>query len=432
MSEEIVNQQEKAGELPISEQIERTSVNITTFSALNQESGLPINIPVILGGEDVIQDEKSKLEVEEAFGQLNIQSLFGVSSESLESCLYDTFHVGGVEGKLTPHVYLLKSHTNSVYLLNLLTTPYADLNLDSYFSEVEFMSRSFSGVFRRTSSQINNEIIKEEDQDKILKNTVNNLSGYIHYMIFQERGLRELVDSVKKVTMMVLGMFLEVKVISEEYVCVGECGKTFEFANVAFEHKDGSETICQECKGRLAKAPPAIKPESIQFTFPKGAGAILGEDDPSEAVPTKFLGYFTSVAMPRNISLTVNRLSPGHFGTLATIPMKAAFVRNINEDDFITINTNWRPLEDNRIFMFVSIGYTKYTDQHHLPFIPQLTAITVNRKITEGVQKGKTIDSILRSSIINDWTLTKRMKIKEIDKFDNIDDLPLFEKEESN
>ncbi len=414
-------------EIPISLQIERTSVNITTFSALNEETGMPTNIPVILGGDDIITDEVAKLEVEEAFGQLNIQSLFGLSSESLESCLYDTFHISDNSEKLTPHVYLLKSHTNSVYLLNLLTTPYADLNLNSYFNEVEFMSRSFSGVFRRTNAQIEKKIIDDDKQDKILKDTVDNLSGYIHYMIFQERGLRELVDSqARKAAMMVLGMFLEVSVVSDEYVCLGECGKTFEFDNVQFENKEGEQTICPECKGRLSLAPPILKADNIQFTFPENAGKILGENDPSEALPTKFLGYFTQVAMPRNIALTVNRLSPEHFATLATIPMKASFVNDLDTDDFISLNTNWRRTEDGKLFMFISIGYTKFYEQNHLPFIPQLTAITVNRKITEGVERGKSLDTILRSSIINDWVLTKKMKIKDIDKFNSIDDLPKF------
>ncbi|MCY3410208.1 MAG: zinc ribbon domain-containing protein [Candidatus Heimdallarchaeota archaeon] len=414
-------------EISISEQIERTSVNITTFSALNDATGLPVNLPIILGGEDLIEDEVAKLEVEEAFGQLNIQSLFGITTENLESCLYDTFHVGEHEGKLTPHVYLLKSHQNSVYLLNLLTTPYADLNLDSYFNEVEFMSRSFSGVFRRTLAQLEEDIIDDDRQDDILKTTVDNLAGYIHYMIFTERGLRELVaGAFSKVTMMVLGMFMELSVRNDEYVCLGDCGKTFETDNVLFEEKDKVQTECPECKGKLAMAPPIVVPDNIQFTFPPGAGKILGEEDPSEAVPAKFLGYFTSIAMPRNISLTVNRLSPQHFSTLATIPSKATFVTDIESGEYVSLNTNWRPMGDGRVFIFVTLGYTKFYEQNHLPFIPQLTAITVNRKITEGVQKGKKLDEILRSSIINDWRLTEKMKISALEKYANIDDLPEF------
>ena len=414
-------------DIPISEQIERTSVNITTFSALNPESGIPTNIPNILGGEDIISDEVAKLNVEEAFGQLNIQSLFGVSTETLESCLYDTFHVRDSSGKLTPHIYLLKSHTNSVYLLNLLTTPYADLNLDRYFNEVEFMSRSFSGVFRRTNAQIEKNMIDEEKQDAILRETVGNLTGYIHYQIFQERGLRDLVAGAsRKVTMMVLGLFLELSIIDNEYQCYGECGKTFTHDDSMFEDKDENQTICPECRGKLAVAPPILKPESIQYVFPPNAGKIIGEDDPSEALPTKFLGYFTSVAMPRNIALTVNRLSPEHFGSLATIPLKASFMSNSQREEFISLNTNWRPMENGNIFMFITIGNTKFYNQNHLPFIPQLTAITINRQVVEGINKGKTIEQILLSSIINDWNLSEKLKIDELDAFDNIDNLPLI------
>jgi len=296
-------------ELPISEQIERTSVNIITFSALNPDSGLPLNIPNILGGEDIIHDTTAKLKVEEAFGQLNIQSLFGFEEHMFQSCLYDTFHVGADAGdeKLTPHIYLLKSHTNNVYLLNLLSTPYADLNLDAYFHEVEFMSRSFSGVFRRTNAQVQSDIITEEEQEEIAKNTVDNLSGFMHYQIFTERGLREQVtDMFRKGTAMVVGMFFELEVDHSEFQCLGTCGKTFRQDDAMFSTEQREQ--CPECGGSLIHAPPILKLSNVRFTVPEGASKHLKALGAVHDRPMKYVSYITGITMPRNIALTTNRL----------------------------------------------------------------------------------------------------------------------------
>ncbi len=403
----------------VSEQLERTSINMITFSALDPNSGIPLNIPNILGGEDIITDEVSKLKVEEALGQLNIQSLFDSSSISLESCMYETFHIKNDDDKkITPNIYLLKSHTNSVYLINFLATPYADLNLDAYFEEVEFMSRSFSGVFRRTSAQIENGDIDEDMQEKICRDTVDNLSGYMHYTIFQERGLRQpLTQTEKKVPFMAIGLLLYLKFDHNEYQCLGDCGKTYSMDEIA-------EHICPECKGKLVLAPPILKIDRVRYIFPENAHKIFAEDGEENLYPGKFLAYYTNIALPRNLILSANRLSPYHFNTLVTIPSKASYSNPKKTNDDVSIITNWRILENDQVFVFCSIGFTKYNNRSDLPFIPQLTFNTINTKIVDGFKKGKTIDDILKSTIISDWILTKPINFEDIGNFNSLDDLP--------
>ncbi len=410
-------QSDELEEVSMSEQMERTSVNISTFSALHESSGMPFNFPVILGGDDIIRDDVAKLKVEEAFGQLNIQSLFGFEDQVLQSVIYNTFHVDGGEGKLTPHIYLLKSFTNNVYLLNFLATPYADLNIDAYFSEVDFMSRALSGVFRRTLKQEELKLIDEEKVYDICKDTVDTLVGYMHYQIFTERGMRNLVSQSRTQISMIMGMFVEFDIDSDESQCLGSCGKTFTVDDI----QSISNDVCPNCEGELVKAPPILKFSKIQYLYPPNSEEIFNSIDPACVNPITYLAYLTGVMMPRNLATTVNRLSPTHFSTLATVPSKVTFSRSDNSK--IQLNTNYR-LADGKLILFATISDSRYTDRKYEDiFIPSLSAITLNRDMVEGFKKGLSLRQIIRSSIISDWVLTQKYDITDIENVEKVYDM---------
>ncbi len=410
-------QSDELEEVSMSEQMERTSVNISTFSALHESSGLPFNFPVILGGDDIIKDEVAKLKVEEAFGQLNIQSLFGFEDQVLQSVIYSTFHVNAGEGKLTPHIYLLKSFTNNVYLLNFLATPYADLNIDAYFSEVDFMSRALSGVFRRALKQEELKLIDEEKVYDICKDTVDTLVGYMHYQIFTERGMRNLVSQSRTQISMIMGMFVEFDIDSGELQCLGSCGKTFTVDDI----QSISNDVCPNCEGELVTAPPILKFSKIQYLYPPDSEEIFNSIDPRCTNPITYLAYLTGVMMPRNLATTVNRLSPTHFSTLATVPSKVTFSRSDNSK--IQLNTNYR-LSDGKLILFTTISDSRFTDRKYEDiFIPSLSAITLNRDMVEGFKKGLSLRQIIRSSIISDWVLTQKYDITDIENVEKVYDM---------
>jgi len=419
MSENIESPEEI--ELSMSEQMERTSVNISTFSALHESSGMPFNFPVILGGEDIIKDEVVKLKVEEAFGQLNIQSLFGFEDQVLQSVIYNTFRTDNADDKLTPYIYLLKSYTKNVYLLNYLATPYADLNIDAYFVEVDFMSRALSGVFRRTTTQEEMGLHTEEKVHELCKDTVDTLVGYMHYQIFTERGMRNLVSQVRTQIAMILGMFIEFKIDTSELQCVGKCGNTFAADDVTLDEKAKSEMICSNCGGEMVKAPPILKFSKVQYLYPPGSDDVILSIDPNGLNPITYLGYLSGVMMPRNLATTVNRLSPTHFGTLATVPSKVSFSKN--DGSKIQLNTNYR-LDGDKLILFVSISDSKFAVRKYDDiFIPALSAITLNRDMVEGFKKGYTLKQIIRSSIISDWVLTDLVDVDDLGKFEKISEI---------
>lgn len=410
----------------VSEQIEKTSINIYTFSMLDEESGIPMNFPLILGGESIISDENAKLKVEEAFGQLNLQSLFGFEKHIFRSVVYDTFHLNDAPDALTPNVYIQKAFTNNVYLFNYLSTPYSDLNIESTFEEIDFMSRALSGVFRRASTQEHLHEINSEQKFEICKENVDHLGGFMHYKIFTEREFRERKSAVKRGSLMILGLFLELFPQAAEYQCLGKCGLTYPMDDVAFGGKDPQSVGCPNGDPEgLVLAPPALKLERIQFVLPPNAEKVLGEFSEEDLSPSTYLGYFTGVFMPRNIALTVNQLAPRHFQDLVSIPRQAFYSNKLNFEDFVKIECNFRT-EGSKVYVFASISDSRFSESKYQDnLVSSLSAVTLNRDIVEGFKKGYSLEKIIRGSVINDWLLTEKVPAEKIGEFQKVTDIPI-------
>ncbi|MHA2248801.1 MAG: hypothetical protein ACXAD7_00500 [Candidatus Kariarchaeaceae archaeon] len=410
-------------EKSIFQQIEKTSVNLTLFSIVESKYNVKLSIPRIIGGDDIITDELIKFKVEESLSQLNIMDVFDFKEYILQSCFYESFQLGIMtKGRFTPNMYLLISQTNNAYLLNLLLITYPDLNLDGFFKKVEFMSKSFSGVFRRVSKQVEENIINTEEVDKFYKNNIDNLSLFLYYQIFEEQSLTEIAEEpVIRGSSMVVGMFVELLVRHTEYQCMGRCEQTFTHDDRMFEGI--AEILCPTCESLLTFAPPIVKPETIRFIYPKGASRILLEDDKNGANPLKFLSYLTLSLVPRNITLAINRLSSSHFSNLVGVPTKAIFQSSTNPNEQISLNTQWKVKRD-KIFLFCSIGNSLYSNRSDTSFIPHLTSITINRQIVEGIDKGKNFEAIIRGTTISDWILTDTMLVEDIENYSTLDNLP--------
>ncbi len=413
-------------EISVNEQIEKTSINIYTFSLLDEESGIPMNFPLILGGENLITDENAKLKVEEAFGQLNLQSLFGFERHIFRSVVYSTFHLHNIKDTLTPNVYIQKAFTNNVYLFNYLSTPYSDLNIESTFEEIDFMSKALSGVFRRASAQENLGEIDNDQKFEICKENVDHLGGFMHYKIFTEREFRERSSSVKKTSLMILGLFFELEAVASEYQCLGNCGLTFSENDVAFEGKDPLDVGCPNGDEEgLVLAPPALKLKTVQYVLPPNTKSVFTEFSEDDLDTSLYLGYFTGIFMPRNISLTVNRLAPSHFQDLVSIPRQAFYSNKINFEDYVKIDCNYR-IENNKIIVFASISDSRYSQsKHEENLVSSLSSVTLNRDIVEGFKKGYSLEKIIRGSILNDWKMSEKIKVDEIGKYPTLLDIPI-------
>ncbi len=385
---------------------------------LDESSGLPMNFPLLLGGEDIVSDEVAKLKVEEAFGQLNLQSLFGFEKHIFRSVVYSTFRLNEAKTKLLPHIYVQKAYTNNVYVFNYLSTPYADLNLESTFEEIDFMSKALAGVFRRAGKQEEIGSIDNEEKFEICKRDVDHLGGFMHYKIFSERSFRDQPKTVKKPAFMYLGLYVQMTPDFGEVQCVGDCGMSFTEKDI-----EGSDiTICPNCKGGLVTSPPILKVKNIQFLKPPKFATLFESEE--EQDPSTYLGYLTGIFMPRNISLTVNRLAPEFFSELVTVPSQAFYSSKLNFEDFVKLQCNYR-VDNGDVNLFVSISDSKFGgSKFEDVLVSSLASVTLNRDLVEGFQKGYTLEKILRNSIINDWILTDKIDLEQIGQYSNIDDIP--------
>lgn len=389
----------KKEEMLVVEQIERSSVNISVFSHLDEEAMIPVNIPLLLGGEDMISQKTTVEKVEEGFGQLNIMDLFKEQDFILNCALYSTFRIGDKE-IISPNIYEFKARSDRTYLLNMLITPYSDLNLTKYFDEIQFMTDAYQGINLRQEVEdltLSDSEAYEESQDKAAR-----LAKYLHYQIFQERSMRSGVERVKKEGFMICAMFINASIeANTELQCFGECGRTYRQEEIKTEYCD--------CGGPLVNAPPILKINTISYAFPEQIGQLTK----SQVSPISALDRYLSVLMPRNINLAINRISPEIFSNLVTIP-KSSIYYSKNFEDYIEVISDWRENPDGTFSIFTAITDTRFHDQS-LP--SSITLGILVRDIVEGLKKGLSREEIHGKTQIRDWLLTPNLKLEEIDKY---------------
>jgi hypothetical protein len=390
-------------ELSVSEQIERSSVNINVFSNLDQKSMIPVNAPILLGGEDIISQKTTIEKIEEGFGQLNIMDLFSEREFILNCAQYSTFQYEH-EDVLTPNIYELKARSDQTYLLNMLITPYSDLNLTKYFDEIQFMTNAYNGLTKRQLAE--GKELAESSTFSISQEKASHLASYLQYLIFQERSMRTGVERVKKESFMLCAMFVKAHIEAQtEVQCFGECGKSFE--------REVIEEMTCECGGELLFAPPILHIDAISFSFPEQINELTNND----ITPISVLDNFLSILMPRNINLAINRISPEIFSSLVTIPKKSIYYSK-DFNDYVEVISDYRINEDETLMIFAAITDTRFHD----PQLPSsITLSVLVRDFVEGLKKGKQREEIHSISQISNWKLTPYFKLDEIDQYQSFE-----------
>ena len=173
------------------EEIEKTSLFMSVFSRLDEESGNFFNQPSILGGEGYFNDEEAKDSVEHAFGQLNLPDLFQQFDLVLNVAFYMPFKLKE-DLKISPNYYIVKSKYENIYAMYLNLTPYSDLNITALNLDLSDLVVDYSGVSTRTSLSKSTEK-KSRLMDTEIHPELAEASGLllqrIYYRLFLDRTL---------------------------------------------------------------------------------------------------------------------------------------------------------------------------------------------------------------------------------------------------
>ncbi|MBS7252102.1 MAG: hypothetical protein KIH08_16140 [Candidatus Freyarchaeota archaeon] len=388
-------------EKSMAEKIRQNSLIACVFSTLDKETGMVLNSPTILGGEALIKDQYVRMNVEQGFAQLNIIDVYSVKDYILRSIVYISEQVDN-SLKLNPNIYAVKEFYGDTFLLFLLITPYADINLSKLMDMTRFACYGYNGTFRRTRLQFSDALeIQKRQEDLDLSSGA--LSSLIYHYIFHKRELRGGVEVTPKETYLSTVMFLKSKVIEGELQCTN-CG-----FSLATQEMGGT---CPSCGSKLVSSPPVIEPMEVSFAFPD---IVMEVEKMKNISPLDVLGFYHHAIIPHSVRLAINRINQEVFSSLISMPLRAVY-KVKNSDDLIDVYALSR-MEGGELQTVVAISDSRYAD-YDLP--THMAERVFIRDLKEGLKKGYTREEIFSNSLLKEWNLSKYYSVKKLNEEESI------------
>ena len=311
------------------EEIEKTSLFMSVFSRLDEETGSFVNQPSILGGEGYFDDEHAKDSVEHAFGQLNLPDLFQQFDFVLNVAFYLPFKLRE-DLKISPNFYLIKSKYASIYAMYLILTPYSDLNITALNLDLGDLVVDYSGVSTRTNLTKSEEEKKSKLMDMSINPELADASGLllqrIYYRLFLDRTLSGGPEKPTKPANLV-AILIQEATINRGWIDLE--------TNNVYTKKEKADN-----PDKLRPAPPVLTIDSCWFLFPPS----LKDEYATYHGPINLRYLFQASHLPLDLNLAYFRLNPDLFQEIMPLPTKSIFNYR-DSDDVISLFSHHRELE---------------------------------------------------------------------------------------
>lgn len=399
-AEEILSE----GMDPKFEEITRSSLLISAFSYLDPESFVFSNRPYLLGGEGLIDDKKARLDIETAYGQLNLPDLFKQFDFVLNVASYIPFKIKE-DLVISPNIYNIKSMHKDTYSIILLLTPWSDLNISSLVNELDVLVEDYSGTLQRVKHQIKKDLLSEPDGEQELDEATDLLFQKIYFEIFLERRLIGGVEIPRKASNLFAVIFQEGK-IEKSFLCLNkECGYHYREEDVDEDLK------CSNCGEKLSIAPPLFSVENISLAFPQD---LLNKEKNGEKYISPIDCYYLCQAsnLPPDLRLVTFRIDQDIFQWLIPFPSKAFFQYRDSEDN-IALYSQWRRYEkgenEGKIIVVTGIADSQIEGGDT---VPQIMNRVFTRNLSDAVKKKWDRPTMIKKSILSTWHLSKWVKMK--------------------
>lgn len=383
-------------------EIVQSSMIISLFSGVDPKTKFFLNIPILLGGEGLITDHQARLKVEEAFGQLNLPDLFKTFDFTLHRASYEPYKLKE-DLVISPYIYSVKAQHRDTFLMSLFLTPWADVNLSSFQEKIIEFTRAFSGIFRRTTEEIDTMNMPLEYRQNECERGGTMLIRYLSHLIFDQRQMLGGTEKVSKHTNLLAVLFQKGN-IGKYFACMGKCGNSFS------AEKFQDLAVCPNCGGQVSKKPIHLfDPKSVSIAFPDGFTIAEASVNPRMTIhkPIDFLYLFQSSYLPSEIRLTLNRIAEHVFTHIVPLPHRALFEYR-NSDEILTIYSLSK-LENDKILIISGIADSKIQVEGQLS---QMALRIFIRDLNEGIKKGFSRDEIFHKSILKDWHLSSWVSLK--------------------
>jgi hypothetical protein len=384
------------------DEIVQTSMLISLFSGVDPNTKYFENVPILMGGEGLIGDHQARLKVEEAFGQLNLPDLYKTFDFTMYRSSYEPYKLRE-DLVIAPYIYSVKAKHEDTYLMSLFLTPWANVNLSQFQDKINDFASYFSGIFRRSTTEISTKGKTMQDRTKECEVGGMMLMGYLSHLVFDQRQMLDGAEKVTKPTNL-LAVLFQRGTIGKIYACMGKCGNSFsarKFLNLE---------ICPNCNDKVSEAPIHIfEPRDVSIAYPHGFKDIDTQDNlPFKAPkPIELLYLFQSSYLPNEIRVTLNRISPNVFAQIVPLPHRALFEYR-NSDDILTLYSLSK-IQNDEILVISGI-----TDSH-VQVDGQLSQMALRifiRDLNEGVKKGYSRKEIFKKSILREWELSTWIKLE--------------------
>lgn len=385
------------------DEIKKSSMMLSLFSGVDRNTGFFENIPIIRGGEGLIQDKMANLKIEEAFGQLNLPDLFKTFDFFLNTASYEPYKLKE-DLLVSPYLYSIKSsYLEDAFLMNLILTPWSDVNLSQLGGKMTNAVKDFAGIFRRSSTDNVEDLIEYRREECEIGS--NFLIGYVYNLLFNQREMLGGIEASSKPSDLISVLFQR-GTIQYVYSCQGECGHSF---NVDKYPKGLTE--CPDCKGKISDTNiPIFLPTAVSIAYPQFVAEDkekikekLKENSDKLLLPIDLVYLFQSSYLHTEVRLMLNRFIPNIFKFIVPLPHRARFNYVNQREDFLDLYSISR-LDGEEILIVTGISNSL------LKFPGTLSQMAMRlfvRDLNEGMKKGLTRKQIFKKSVLNEWTLSK-------------------------
>ncbi|MHA2244019.1 MAG: hypothetical protein ACXADY_03545 [Candidatus Hodarchaeales archaeon] len=375
------------------DEITQSSMLISLFSGVDPKTRYFENIPVLLGGQGLIEDHQARLKVEEAFGQLNLPDLFKTFDFTLYRSSYEPYKLKE-DLVIAPYIYSVKAQHRDSFIMSLFLTPWADVNLSSFQEKIVDFTRNFSGIFRRTTEEIHTMNKTIECRHETCSRGGTMLMDYLSHLVFDQRQMLGGTEKVSKPTNL-LAVLFQRGTIGKYFACIGQCSNSFS------AEKFPDLDVCPNCGDQVSSSPiPLFNPKSISIAFPNGL-IKAEESDIKIHKPIDLLYLFQSSYLPNEIRITLNRIAKHIFTHIVPLPHRALFEYR-DSDDILTLYSLSR-LQNDEILIISGMSDSLIQVEGQLS---QMALRIFIRDLNEGMKKGYTRDEIFQKSILKEWELS--------------------------
>ena len=369
------------------EEIEKTSLFMSVFSRLDEDSGNFVNQPAILGGEGYFTDEHAKDSVEHAFGQLNLPDLFQQFDFVLNVAFYQPFKLRE-DLKISPNYYIVKSKFESIFAMYLILTPYSDLNITALNVDLADLVVDYTGVSTRTSLDKK----PTEKRSRLMDMSVNPelaeasdlLLQRIYYRLFLDRTLSGGPEKPTKPANLV-AILIQEATVNRGWIDLE--------TNRVFTKKEKSDN-----PDNLRPAPPVLTITNCWFLFPDSLKVEF--KDYHNPINLRYL--FQASHLPVDLNLAYFRLNPDLFQEIMPLPTKSIFTYR-DSDDVISLFSHHREMDssetdgkEKKIQIVTGISDSKMVGEE---FFSEMAMRIIIRDIEDGFKKKLSLEKIFSKNM---------------------------------